>query len=259
MRGHRDLSRVTVAAVVCALVASLFPWEAVRLVAALPLAVFLPGYAIVVAAFGPHRLDPQRLIMLLLACGLSALCLGGLVLDYLPGGLRTATWALLLTLIVIVFSRVAAIRRPRPAPAGRARSPFNVRPVDVACCAAALAALVGALVLAFTPLPAGKATGYTSLWMLPGRGAAAPAVRVGVSSAEQGPRSYLLLVGSDGSKTPRSYRVALDPGGERVFRVPVELKAMGPTRVVASLYKGPSPGDLYRRATTWLRPGEEGR
>ena len=30
MRGHRDLERVSIAAVVCALVAALVPWEIVR-------------------------------------------------------------------------------------------------------------------------------------------------------------------------------------------------------------------------------------
>jgi hypothetical protein len=258
--GHKDLRRIAVAAIVCALAASLLPWEPVRLVAAAPLAVFLPGYAIVAAAFGPHRLDLQRLTMLVLACGLSALCLGGLALNYLPGGLRTATWALLLTLVVLASSQIAAVRRTKPGwDRGRARGPLRARPVDIACGVAALSAVVGALALAYTPLSADDATGYTALWMLPGDSGPPGSIRVGVLSAEQQSRGYELRVRSGASREPLVYHLALDPDGEEVFEVPVKARARGSTRVAASLYRQGHPGDLYRRVTTWLRPRVEGR
>jgi uncharacterized membrane protein len=259
VRGHSDLERVTVAAIVCALVASLIPWEVVRLIAALPLAVFLPGYAIVAAAFGPRQLDRQVLLMLTLACGLAVLCLGGLVLNYLPGGLRTVTWALLLVLVVVAASRGAALRRPktwkRPGPRARVR----IRRIDLACGLAALAAAVGALALAYTPLPASDAAGYTALWMLPNSNDSRPSVRVGVISAEQGAERYRLQVRLGEARRLRVYRFALDPGEERVFRVPVKLEATGSTRVAASLYEQARPRALYRRVTSWLRPGTAAR
>jgi uncharacterized membrane protein len=260
-----------VAAVACALVATLLPWEAVRLVVALPLAVFLPGYAVAAAAFAPYRLDSQRLAMVTLACGLSVICLGGLLLDPLPGGIRTLTWALLLVLVVIGASRAAALRRTRgrPREGRRARSPrgerprrrngLRVRPVDAACGALALAAAVAALVIAYTPLPAGDAAGYTALWMLPGHRQVSPTVRVGVISAEQGAEQYRLQVRSGRSQRLRVYRFGLKPGEERRFRVPVELAASGSTRVAASLYTQSRQDRLYRRVTTWLPPGAGAR
>jgi uncharacterized membrane protein len=251
MRGHRDLKWVCIAAIVAALVAALVPWEVVRLLAALPLAIFLPGYAITAAAFGSEKLDLQRLTMLILLCSISLLCLGGILLNFLPGGIRTVTWALLLVIVVIAAARAAALRRAKPDLQRREWARPRVRGWDLACVLVAVAAVAGALVFAYTPLPASKAVGYTALWMLPGDDAAAPAVRVGVISAEQEPQSYRLRVRVGEGDEPVVYRLALDPGEERVFRVPVDPVAKGPTRVAASLYQADNPRKLYRRVTTW--------
>jgi hypothetical protein len=259
VRGHRDLKWVCAAAIVAALVASLIPWEVVRLPAALLLAVFLPGYAIAAVAFGSHRLDPQRLAMLTLLCGLSLLCLGGLVLNYLPGGLRTVTWALLLVIVVLAAARGAALRRGKPDGRGFGWTRPRPRGADVACLLLALAVAAGALVFAYTPLPASKAVGTSALWMLPAKGAGDPAVEIGVISAEQGPRRYRLEVRVGEKGEPKRYRLALDPDEERVFEVPLDRPAGKKTRVVASLYDSERPHQLYRRATTWTAgspPGE---
>jgi len=259
VRGHRDLKWVCVAAVVAAVVAALVPWDVVRLLAALPLAVFLPGYAITVAAFGPQRLDPQRLAMLTLLCGLSLLCLGGIVLNFLPGGIRTVTWALLLILVVIAAARAAALRRGRPDGRLSGWTRPRLRGVDVACLVLAAVVVVGTLVFAYTPLPASKAVGYTALWMLPAKNAADPALKVGVISAEQGRQHYRLEVRIGENGKPKRYHLALDPGEERVVRVPVNVPAGKKRHVVVSLYDSERPHELYRRVTTWTagsQPGE---
>jgi len=257
VRGHRDLKWVCVAAVAAALVACLVPWDVVRLLAALPLAVFLPGYAITVAAFGSKRLDPQRLAMLILLCGLSLLCLGGIVLNFLPGGLRTVTWALLLVLVVLAAARAAALRRLKPParPSGWTRP--RLRGADIACVVLAAVLLVGTLVFAYTPLPAGKAVGYSALWMLPSKDAADPALEVGVISAEHGRQHYRLeaRIGENGK--PKRYHLMLDPGEEQVIEVPLDAPAGKKSHVVVSLYDSDRPHQLYRRVTTWTaQPGE---
>jgi uncharacterized membrane protein len=258
VRGHRDLRLLCAAAVLCALIAALLRWEAVRLLVALPLAVFLPGYAIVAAAFAGQRLDPQRLLTMTLACGLSVLCLGGIVLNFLPGGLRTVTWALLLVLVVVAAARTAAVRRPQPTTAGPRGARPRFRRIDLACGGLALAVAAAALVIAYTPLPSGNAAGYTALWMLPAPGASGSAVKVGVVSAEQHVQRYRLVVHAGKQGAAKTSELTLEPGDERVTRVQVALEATGPTRVVASLYKQARPDALYRRVTTWLRPGGEG-
>jgi uncharacterized membrane protein len=258
VRRHRDLELVCAAAIAAALVAALVPWDVVRLLAALPLAVFLPGYAITAAAFGSQRLDPQRLAMLTLLCGLSLICLGGIVLNFLPGGLRTVTWALLLVLVVLATARAAALRRGRPdgRPAGWTRP--RLRGADVACVVLAAVLAVGALVFAYTPLPADKAAGYTALWMLPAKGAADPTLKVGVISAEQGRRHYRLeaRIGENGK--PKRYHLALDPDDERVIEVPVGRRKGKKTHVVVSLYASERPHELYRRVTTWTAGSQPG-
>lgn len=252
MRGHRDLQYACLTAVACALVAALVPWEVVRLPAGLPLTLFLPGYAIVAAAFGSRELAAPKRIMLSVAVSLMALALGSFVLNIFPFGLETASWAVLLPLVVVAACRGAALRRERPQ-RGRAGRPALPRPATGSLVLGALAAVIalGALALAEKPLPAENAKGFTALWMLP-TDKSEDAVAIGVDSNQHDPHFYRLRVslGKDQSKT---YRVKLDPGEERVYEVDVPPRPSGrATHVVASLYKEGAPQKLYRRVTSWL-------
>jgi uncharacterized membrane protein len=253
MRGHRDLELCAIAAVVCALVAALVPWEIVRIVAALPLTLFLPGYAIVAVAFGSSELALPKRMMLSVGISLMVLVLGALVLNVFPFGIRTASWAVLLPLVVLAACRGAALRREKPRqrrerpPADRFRPSLG----SVALIAAAVVLAGAALVLAQKPLPAKNAEGFTVLWMLPAD-AREDAVVVGVESDKQDPASYRLEVTVGGESRPREYRVQLDPGEERTFEVEVPPRSGGRTRVVASLYRKSEPQRLYRRVTSWL-------
>jgi uncharacterized membrane protein len=251
VRGHRDLQRACVAAVACALVAAVVPLEIVRLAAALPLALFLPGYAIIAAAFGSHDLATPKRMTLSVATSLMALALGAFVLNIFPFGLETASWAVLLPLIVIAACRGAALRRNRPQRSS-SRRPSLPRPSTSGAVlgVAALAIAVAALVLAQKPLPAENAAGFTALWMLP-TDSREDAVAVGVVSNQKHSASYRLKV-SLGKNQSQSYRVKLDPGEERVYEVDVPPRASGRTHVVASLYREQRPGRLYRRVTSWL-------
>ncbi|HET9196895.1 MAG TPA: DUF1616 domain-containing protein [Solirubrobacterales bacterium] len=251
MRGHRDLTRACLAAVVCALVAALVPLEIVRLVAALPLTLFLPGYAVVAAAFGSRELAPAQRITLSVAVSLMVLALGAFVLNVFPFGLETASWAVLLPLVVIAVSRGAALRRD-PAKRDADRRPPLPRPktASLALGALALAIAVAAIALAERPLPAENARGFTALWMLP-TDSREDAVAVGVVSNQQDTHSYRLRV-SLGKNQSKTYRVRLDPGEERVYEVDVPPRPSGRTHVVSSLYRAGEPQKLYRRVTSWL-------
>ncbi|MGN6255400.1 MAG: DUF1616 domain-containing protein [Solirubrobacterales bacterium] len=252
MRGHADLTRASVVAIVCALVAALVPWELVRIVAAVPLALFLPGYAIIALAFGSQELAPPKQLTLSVGTSLMVLALGSLLLNVFPFGLTTASWAVLLPLVVIAACRGAALRRGRPQ--SRRRAPWprpRVSPLSAALISAAALIAIGSLVLAQKPLPAENAEGFTALWMLP-TNSRENAVQVGVLSSEQDPTSYTLQVEA-GKSQSRRYRVALDPGEEKTFEVQVPPSAAGDrTHVVASLYRSGQPSHVYRRATSWL-------
>jgi uncharacterized membrane protein len=252
MRGHRDLEQAILAAALCALVAALVPWEIVRLAAALPLTLFLPGYAIVAAAFGSQELALPKRVTLSIGISLTVLVLGAFVLNIFPFGLRTWSWAVLLVLVVIAAARGAALRR---APARRERPRARALPGRPAASSVAFVSLalvigIAALVLAQRPLPAKHALANTALWMLP-TDSDENAVAVGVISNQHDPHSYRLEVNL-GQDRSRTYRVDLDPGGERVYEIDVPPKPKARTHVVASLYRAGKPQKLYRRVTSWL-------
>jgi hypothetical protein len=254
MRAHRDLERVAAAAVLCALVAVLVPLEAIRILGALPLALFLPGYAITAASFGPRRLETPQLLLLSVAMSLIALVVASLFLTLLPGGLNTVSWAVLLVVIVLAACRGAAVRRgprARRRP-GRGRPRLGVLDAGFLGAAALLAA--AAIVLSQVSFSATDADGYTALWMLPTAGK--DAVEIGVTSARQASGRFRLEVKTEPGAAPAIAKFRLDPGDERVFTVPVGSRQAGRSvPVVASLYKAGEPHRLYRRVNSWLSGG----
>jgi uncharacterized membrane protein len=252
MRGHRDLTRASIAAIVCALVAALIPVEFVRLIAALPLTLFLPGFAIVEAAFGEGELAPPKRLTLSVGASLIVLVLGTLILNAFPFGLTTASWAVFLPLVVIAACRWAALRRKRSGEA-RLLLAFIARPSLRTALLIGAAVLIGAasIALAQRPLPAKNAEGFTVLWMLPTE-SREKAVVVGVESNKQDPASYRLEVKVGRRSQSREYQVELEPGEEKTFEVEVPSKPGKRRRVVASLYRKSEPQRLYRRVTRWL-------
>lgn len=253
MRGHRDLTIASAAAGLCALVAALVPVEVVRVIAAVPLTLYLPGFALVAAVFDGEGLAPLKRLTIEVAASLIVLVLSAFVLNIFPFGLRTASWAVLLPLLVVAGCAVAAGRRgnaPR-----RASPPFISfeRPSARATVLVAAAVLIGAasIALAQKPLPAKHAGGYTALWMLP-TDAAEEAVVVGVQSNEQHPASYRLRVTTGAGSQSQTYRVELDPGEEKTFEVEVPPRSTGRTHVAAALYRAGRSERLFRRVTRWL-------
>jgi len=250
VKGHLDLKRVLVATFVCAAVALFVPWEPIQVVAAVPLCLLLPGYAIVSLLFAGRELSRAQLLVFSLACSFAALVLGVLLLNYMPGGIRKVTWAIYLVLLICACCRGAALRRPRPSRRRDPRGPrLRLRRRDLALMTSGL--LIGAVAIALAQMavPAEKAEGFTALWMIPAKEPAG-SLRVGVLSSEQKEEDFALrVVGL--SERPLDRRFRLEPGEERVFRVPVRAgRPRG--RVTASLYKAAQPEKLYRRVTSWV-------
>jgi len=251
MRGHRDLQWASAGAVICAVVAVLVPWEIVRVIAAVPLTLFLPGYAVASVCFTPRELAPPKLWTLSVGVSLMLLALGALLLNVFPFGLTTLSWAVLLVLVVVACCRAAALRRGRPGQRRSLRLSWRPSSLGAGLVALAVVISIGALVLAQRPLPAGNAVGFTALWMLPATSQETGVV-VGVLSSEQDPKAYILEVARAGKERPKTYRVSLDPGEEKTFEIPVSRRPGGRAHVVASLYLTSQPRRLYRRVSTWL-------
>lgn len=253
MRGHRDLTIAAAAAVLCALVAALVPVDAIRVIAALPLALYLPGFALVAASFDGEDLPPLKRVTIEIAASLILLVLGAFVLNVFPFGLTTASWAVLLALLVVGGCAWAARRRGRAESVKRPSFAAIARPSARSAVMLGAALLIGAasIALAQKPLPAKHADGYTALWMLP-TGADEKALVVGVQSNEQDPAAYRLRVATGGESQSQTYRVKLDPGEEKTFTVRVPPRSTGRTHVVASLYREGRSDRLFRRVTRWL-------
>lgn len=261
MRGHADLRAAVAASLLCAVLALLLPFSGLRLVFALPLALFLPGYAIVAATFARRRLELPQMLLLSLGLSLATLALGAVLLNYMPGGIRAGSWALLLVLVVLAACRGAALRRPKPTTTKLALPQFSPRRTELGLLAAGALAVLAALVLAFVPLSAKNAIGYTEMWIKPFSNESRAGVKIGVGNREQTDAEYRLRVhiGPEGEETI-TYRVALEPGQTQVRVVPIEAPSSGPpTPVVAVLVMADSPTRPYRRVSAWIPPtGESG-
>jgi uncharacterized membrane protein len=254
MSGHHDLRRVGAAAVICALGALLLPFEAVRLLFAAPLALLLPGYAIAAACFSRGSLDRPRFLLVSLVLSLSTLALGGLVLNYMPGGIRPLSWALLLLAVTGAGCWVATRRRPAGGSPARTSRPSWPKPAAAALLLGGLAAATAALVLSATTVPADDVVGYTELWALPAGGAESREVQVGVGSEERRTVPYDLLIKlGDEPLIRRQFRLA--PGATRIVRLRTTPAGDGkPIPVTATLLRQHHTGKIYRRVKTWLPP-----
>lgn len=248
MKGHRDLRLVVAVTGVCVLGSLITPLGAARIVFAAPLTLFLPGYAITAAAFGPQPLSWPARVPLSVGMSLSALALGSILLNYMPGGIRGVSWALLLLLVTLGSCRTAALRRS-PAPARQpALAMPKVTPAAAILSAGCVAMVAAALILSQTTLHADRAFGYTELWMVPTDQSGGVA-RIGVTSQQQRSTTYRLEVRFGNRSVIRSFTLA--PGESQVLRLdPGPSPEAVPVR--ATLFKRGRTGDVYRQVYGWI-------
>lgn len=257
MRGHRDLRIAVGLALICALLAPLLPVEVLSLLFALPLAFFLPGYALTAATFARRPIERPQLLLLSLGLSLCVLALGALLLNYVPGGIGAVSWTLLLLLVVLNGCRVAALRRPATRSGGAALAWPGLRltATGAGLLIAAVLCATAALAVTFTTTSAKHADGYTALWLLPPAPKDAPVggARIGVNSEEQKPADYRLQVRVGDRPGQIVRRFSLDPGQTRVLKLkPPEPGSAQPVAVKALLFRKNKSGNVYRRVSGWL-------
>lgn len=257
MKGHEDLRLACAVAVASALLTLLLPWGPLCLVTALPLVLFLPGYALAAAIFARGRIPLRHMVVLSIGLSLAVLALGALLLNYLPGGVRAGWWALLLVIVVFAAARAAAIRRPSRRAAPRASWKLRLNPARAALFATGALAIVVAIVLAFIPVGAKNALGYTQMWIRPLEGEKA-GVEIGVGSGEQEEASYRLWVRFGNGEAPQGRYFKLAPGETRVVRLLTEKQPAKAEQISAALFKQGGPGRAYRRVSTWIAPTNSG-
>jgi uncharacterized membrane protein len=258
VRGHRDLWLATCLMLLCAAMAPLLPVEVISLFFALPLTLFLPGYALTAAVFARRRIGPAQFAVLSLGLSLCVLALGALLLNYVPGGIGPVSWAVLLALVTLNGCRVAALRRPaaKKATASQGWPRLRLTAWSSGFLVGALLCTATALALNFTTMSAKHANGYTALWLLPPTPAdsATGGARIGVSSEEQRRTAYLLRVRVSGRPAEIVRSFSLDPAETRVLKLaPTRQRPSGvPARISATLFLQRKPDTPYRRVAGWL-------
>jgi uncharacterized membrane protein len=259
MKGHKDLRLACAVAVASAVLTLILPWGPLCLATALPLVFFLPGYAVAATIFARGRIPMRHLLVLSVGLSLAILALGALPLNYLPGGVRAGWWALLLVIVVFAAARSAAIRRPSRRAAPRPSSPWKPRlnPAKTTLFAAGGLAIAAAIVLAFTPVSAKNARGYTQMWIQPLAGEKS-GVEIGVGSGEQEDASYRLWVKFGDGEAPQGRYFKLAPGETHVVRLLTEEQPAKSEQIRAALFKQGGPGRAYRRVSTWITPANPG-
>jgi hypothetical protein len=253
-RPSNDLLVVIISAALSAVFALVLPSDSiVRLMCALPLVLFLPGYAIAAALFPPRSLGiPERLLFSL---GLSviATALTGLALNLTPWGLQTSTWAIALAAIVLLAGIIAWRRR-------RQDTAITAAPIDLKFklrlrdgLLLGLAILVTGAAIGLTRLPVAPngITGYTSLWMIPANPSSSTDFRLGFNSAEFTETRYRLQV-SVGDQVLQAWsELSLKPGGTWETTIGLQSNQVVSGTIVADLYKLDDPTTIYRHVKLW--------
>jgi Protein of unknown function (DUF1616) len=162
---------------------------AVSVLVAVPLVLVLPGYALL-EALRSAPLDGGQRLVLVPALSVALDIAVALVVNFIHSGLTARSWAIGIAAVAVAAAVVALLRgaddglRPE-------RSGIRLRWVDLAAFALTGAVLIGAVVVARTPVSAKRAQGYTILSVVRGPKST---VKVDVQSGELETKRYRLLV-----------------------------------------------------------------
>ena len=202
-----------VAAVGCAVATQLSIPVGVSVLVALPLVLFLPGLVLLEALRSSTIRGAQRLV-LVVALSIAVDVVVALVVNFVPSGLTSRSWAAALAGFVVVTGVVGSVRRPNDG----LRSPtLRIRWIDLGAFALAAAILGGAIVLARTPVSAKQAQGYTILALVRG---SKSTVKVSVQSGELQTKRYRLLVAGN-HVVYRDTTFRLAPGAQLTKRIAI--------------------------------------
>jgi hypothetical protein len=227
----------------------------IRLIGALPLVLFLPGYAITAALFPPRSLGIPERLLFSLGLSVSVTALAGLALNLTPWGMQTSTWAIAVAGIVVSASAIAW-RRRRDAAITSAPVDLKFKPRFRDGLLLGLAVLVTGAAIGLTRLPVAPndVAGYTTLWMIPAATGSSTDFRLGLTSAEFTETRYRLQV-SAGDRVVQDWpELSLKPGEawETTIGLQNDQVVSGP--ITAELYRLDNPTTVYRHVL--LRRGD---
>jgi uncharacterized membrane protein len=225
---------------------------ALRAILAIALVIILPGYTLMAAMFPVRALDTPERLLLTIGLSIAVAVAAGFVLNLTPWGLRAAGWAAVLSVITVVASGIAFVRRD------------HLSIVNVNNCSLRLSIRDGLLfgfaaVIVFVAMQGARvealrsqSSNITQLWLLPVQQSDRAAVQIGVKSIESIPARYKLRLVVGGRVLYEWTSIALQPNEqwEQTIALPPDQGAAG--RVEAILYRLDAPDVVYRRGVLWL-------
>lgn len=239
---------------------------ALRLLLGLPLALVLPGYALMSALFPRRMIGGVERGLFTLSLSLGTLILCGFVLNRTPWGLRPDAWAMVLSDVTLGAGMIAVARR-HLIPAGRAcaaqdqqaraaQSAIARRPRiglslgQSVLFGLAIALVAGAVLLARSEAALRPAPDVIQLWMLPGDEAAT--MRVGVNSVGAAAGTFRLQIERGGYIIREWPSLTITAGQRWEETLALQGRQLGSGPVEARLYRSEEPYVVYRRTAFWL-------
>lgn len=224
----------------------------VRTIAAVPLAVFLPGYASL-AALGFAGRSVQERWTLAVALSISELVLGGLLLNRLHR-LVPAGWAILLGTLIVVTALLGLRRCGAALPA----EPRGVRRPRFGLAHSALLVVSAVIVVAAFGLRVWDTASfdqfrYTAFWMLPDNPTQPGILTIGARNNEGKPMDYEVVVTIGRRLLATWESVRLLPGQTFVRQIAVAVPPGRIEEAEARLFRSQHPSVLYRKV--WVRVG----
>lgn len=234
-----------------------------RVAAATPLVLLLPGYLLVRLLLPGKGFSFATRLMLSLGASVVLTIFGGLLLNLTPFGLRAGSWAALLGLVCLAGCATLAVRGRRHAatpiaepPMSRdakaSRAPFPLRHAALLALAAVVLVAAGGVAVASATGDAGA--GFTQLWILPPNGSAGQGrVRLGVENDEGTAMEYSLALSVDGVPVRQWTNFVIAPGQTWQANAALPNEPFGSSQQVqAILYRADAPTQAYRHVSLWV-------
>jgi uncharacterized membrane protein len=222
-----------------------------RTLLGLPLVFYLPGRAILAAAFrGQIRGLSAAVFAVGLSLAVTIFC--GFALHFV-GALVPEGWMLALSLATLAACGADYLTgRDSPRPADASTGPPALRPIAAVAIGCAALISVGALVVASRQAISHPEFAYTQMWMVPYEGSPGT-FTVGVKNAERGASRYDLEVMLDGHVVLMQRSIALQVGETWTSDLSLPMGRGGPHMAEARLFRDGNDRLVYRRV--WLRTG----
>lgn len=255
MRRNLDLLAVGACVAVSLAIFAFVDDAFVRVVPALALVLFLPGYAASVCLFPASTLERLERLLLAVGISISLAVLAALVLDR-TAHLTSRSWAGALAAATAVAVAGGILRRREPNVGVDSSPPLRIElgRLLLGSLVVAVAAACVVVAVALARLPAGTAQGSTILWARadrPVRGT----YTLGLQSSELHTSTYV-LTGDLAGKIVLRRTLTLRSGGTWQMTGSVGRSAGGSRVLHISLHRGSATAPVYRQVDlTFGAPG----